>query len=71
LIRRACRKRRDQYDPLRRSTRTTPVELGDMEFLRRNTDRTSRHREAQLALAITLILAAKLIDWRNRYSPIR
>jgi len=45
--------------------------LSNFGQLRRNTDRTSRHREAQLALAITLILAAKLIDWRNRYSPIR
>lgn len=39
--------------------------------LRRNTDRYTAHREAQLALAITLILAIKLIDWRNRWSPIR
>jgi transposase len=39
--------------------------------LRRNTDRHSTHREAQLALAVTLIITAKLIDWRNRWSPIR
>ncbi len=39
--------------------------------LRRNTDRRSIHRDAQLALAITLILTIKLIDWRNRWSPIR
>ena len=39
--------------------------------LRRNTDRRDQHRRAQLALAITLILTVKLIDWRDRWSPIR
>jgi len=39
--------------------------------LRRNTDRRDRHRRAQLALAIALILTVKLIDWRDRWSPIR
>jgi len=39
--------------------------------LRRNTDRRTTHRRAQLALAITLLLTAKLIDWRDRWSPIR
>lgn len=38
--------------------------------LRRNTDRQPQHREAQLALAITLIITIKLINWRNRWSPI-
>jgi hypothetical protein len=38
---------------------------------RRNADRTTRHRHAQLAFAITLLLVAKLIDWRSRWSPIR
>jgi len=37
--------------------------------LRRNTDRSIIHRLAQLALAITLIITAKLIDWRNKWSP--
>ncbi len=37
--------------------------------LRRNTDRRSHHRLAQLALAITLLITAKLIDWRNKYTP--
>lgn len=37
--------------------------------LRRNTDRRLHHRLAQLALAITLLITAKLIDWRNRYTP--
>ena len=38
--------------------------------LRRNTDRHTRHRLAQLNLAITLIITVKLIDWRNRWNPI-
>jgi transposase len=37
--------------------------------LRRNTDRKIAHRLAQMALAITLLVVAKLIDWRNRWSP--
>ena len=37
--------------------------------LRRNTDRFTRHRLAQLALAVGFLLTAKLIDWRNRWSP--
>jgi hypothetical protein len=36
--------------------------------LRRNTDRRVLHRLAQLALAIALLIVAKLIDWRNRWS---
>jgi transposase len=43
--------------------------LSNFGQLRRNTDRTVRHRAAQLALAITFLLVAKLIDWRNRWSP--
>ena len=43
--------------------------------LRRNTDRKVVHRLAQFALAVVLLLTAKLIDWRNRWSrdcaPIR
>lgn len=37
--------------------------------LRRNTDRRTHHRLAQLALAIVFLIAAKLIDWRNRWNP--
>ncbi len=37
--------------------------------LRRNTDRKPAHRAAQLALAIVTLITARLIDWRNRYSP--
>jgi transposase len=43
--------------------------LSNFGQLRRNTDRRSAHRLAQLALAIALLLTAKLIDWRNRWSP--
>jgi len=35
----------------------------------RNTDRKISHRLSQLALAIAVILTAKLIDWRNRWNP--
>ena len=31
--------------------------------------RQPHHRQAQLALAITLIITIKLIDWRNRWNP--
>ena len=43
--------------------------LSNFGQLRRNTDRRPQHRLAQLALAIVLIICAKLIDWRNRWSP--
>jgi transposase len=36
--------------------------------LRRNTDRKVCHRFSQIALAITLLIAAKLIDWRDQWS---
>ena len=43
--------------------------LSNFGQLRRNTDRKTSHRLAQLALAIVFLLTAKLIDWRNRWSP--
>lgn len=43
--------------------------LSNLGQLRRNTDRRTAHRLAQLALAVALLLTAKLIDWRNRWSP--
>ncbi len=43
--------------------------LSNFGQLRRNTDRFVIHRLAQLALAIALLLTAKLIDWRNRWTP--
>jgi transposase len=35
--------------------------------LRRNTDRRTIHRHAQIALAVTLILTVKLINWADHY----
>ena len=43
--------------------------LSNFGQLRRNTDRHTIHRLAQFALAVVCILTAKLIDWRNRWSP--
>ena len=49
--------------------------LSNFGQLRRNTDRKTVHRLAQFALAVTFLLTAKLIDYRNRWSrdvsPIR
>jgi transposase len=43
--------------------------LSNFGQLRRNTDRKIAHRLAQFALAVALIITAKLIDWRTRWSP--
>jgi transposase len=43
--------------------------LSNFGALRRNTDRQTKHRLAQFALAVAFLLTAKLIDWRNRWSP--
>ena len=43
--------------------------LSNFGQLRRNTDRKTAHRLAQFALAVVFLLTAKLIDWRNRWSP--
>jgi len=43
--------------------------LSNYGQLRRNTDRRTRHRHAQLCLVVVLLITAKLIDWRNRWSP--
>lgn len=37
--------------------------------LRRNTDRRNRHRHAALRLATTVLMIARLIDYRDRWSP--
>ena len=42
--------------------------LSNFGQMRRNTDRFITHRLAQLALAITLILTVKLIDYADRYN---
>ena len=47
----------------------TNSQLSNFGQLRRNTDRRPQHRLAQLALAIALLICAKLIDWRNRWNP--
>jgi len=43
--------------------------LSNYGRLRRNTDRNNEHRHAQLCLVTTLLITAKLIDWRDRWSP--
>src|ERR1019366_7361772 len=43
--------------------------LSNYGQLRRNTDRRTRHRHAQLCLVVALLITAKLMDWRNRWSP--
>jgi transposase len=43
--------------------------LTNFGALRRNTDRKIIHRLAQFALAVVFLITAKLIDWRNRWSP--
>ena len=45
--------------------------LSNFGQLRRNTDRRTIHRHAQLQLAIAVLLTAQLIDWAHRWSPIR
>jgi hypothetical protein len=50
-----------------------PVERTNSWFsnfgqMRRNTDRRISHRLAQIALVVVLLIAAKLIDWRDRWS---
>lgn len=43
--------------------------LSNYGQLRRNTDRKSIHRHAQLCLVVALLITARLIDWRDRWSP--
>jgi hypothetical protein len=43
--------------------------LTDYGQLRRNTDRQTRHRHAQLCLVVVLPITAKLIDWRESLEP--
>lgn len=74
----ARRRRRGEPEPadpqplrlgLRWTVERTNSWLSNFGQLRRNTDRSSAHRLAQLALAIVVIVTAKLIDWRDRWSP--
>jgi transposase len=75
-----ARQRREGSQPGRkRATRQRPLGmrwpvertnswLSNFGQLRRSTDRKIAHRLAQLALAITLLITAKLIDWRDRWA---
>ena len=65
---RARRKPKTAPLGMRWSVERTNSWLSNFGQLRRNTDRQPKHRLAQLALAIALIITAKLIDWRNRWS---
>ena len=62
-------KNKNQPMGLRWPVERTNSWLSNFGQLRRNTDRKPVHRLAQLALAVTFLLTAKLIDWRNRWSP--
>ncbi|MGA7861392.1 MAG: IS5 family transposase [Thermoplasmata archaeon] len=67
--------KKNQSMGLRWPVERTNSWLSNFGQLRRNTDRKTIHRLAQFALAVALLLIAKLIDWRNRWSrglsPIR
>ena len=54
---------------LRWAVERTNSWLSNFGQLRRNTDRCTAHRHAQLALAITLIITVKLFDWADRWNP--
>ena len=61
--------KKDQPMGLRWPVERTNSWLSNFGQLRRNTDRKPVHRLAQFALAVAFLLTAKLIDWRNRWSP--
>ncbi len=72
----AKKRTRDSSEPktnqpmgLRWPVERTNSWLSNFGRLRRNTDRKAAHRLAQFALAVVFLLSAKLIDWRNRWSP--
>ena len=77
------RKKRGQTTPTKQPLRLglrwvvegTNSWLSNYGQLRRNTDRRTRHRHAQLCLVAALLITAKLIDWRDRWTqesrPIR
>jgi transposase len=67
--RRALGRQRNVPMGLRWPVERTNSWLSNFGQLWRNTDRKMVHRLAQFALAVTLLLVAKLIDWRNRWSP--
>jgi len=61
--------KKDQPMGLRWPVERTNSWLSNFGQLRRNTDRKPVHRLAQFGLAVCFLLTAKLIDWRNRWSP--
>ena len=65
----AAKGKKPQPMGLRWPVERTNSWLSNFGQLRRNTDRKTIHRLAQFALAVVLLLIAKLIDWRNRWSP--
>jgi len=65
----AAEPKRNQPMGLRWPVERTNSWLSNFGQLRRNTDRKNIHRLAQFALAVVFLLTAKLIDWRNRWSP--
>lgn len=67
--RRSGEAKKNQSMGLRWPVERTNSWLSNFGQLRRNTDRRTAHRLAQFALAVALLLTAKLIDWRNRWSP--
>lgn len=44
--------------------------LSNFGQLRRNTDRFIRHRLAQFALAVALIITVKLVKWAKRWQSL-
>ena len=67
--RKSVEPKKNQPMGLRWPVERTNSWLSNFGQLRRNTDRRTGHRLAQFALAVTFLLTAKLIDWRNRWSP--
>jgi transposase len=61
----ASEAKKNQPMGLRWPVERTNSWLSNYGQIRRNTDRKSIHRLAQLSLAIVFLLTAKLIDWRN------
>lgn len=66
----ASKETKNQPMGLRWPVERTNSWLSNFGQLRRNTDRKTIDRLAQFALAVALLLTGKLIDWRNRWSPV-
>ena len=68
---RAATRRRPKTVPLgmRWTTERTNSQLSNFGQLRRSTDRNTKARLGQLALAVAVILTVKLFKWADRYNP--